>query len=341
MSSNYTDEIIISIMVTYYNQKRFIKDSLSSILSQDLSYRYEVLCGDDGSNDGTYEELLEWQEKYNNIVRVFQMPRDSSKKYEPIHRVSQNRLNLLKNSRGKYICFLDGDDFYLDNNKLQIQVDLLEKNLSCVACGHPYQLFWDANSELGEVQRLDLLNEALIIKSKIYWAFIWLHADTFVYRNVIKDKIDTINNKLFDDNLITAYFLNYGDVLYFPKPMLAYRQINNSSWNSRNTLQKAFVDICMYVESKKILKGMRIATFIRCFHALRQIYLERNNEIIIDNSMSSIMNNRFVQRTVLYNKSSWIYHFTYNIRYFAAMNLGFIIKSLKKIKKLGYRRAIV
>ncbi len=337
-TDNIKTEVMISVMITYYNQIQYIKDSLMSVLSQETSFVYEILCGDDGSSDGTYEELLRWKEKYPSQISVFQMPRDCNMKYEPIHRVSRNRINLLSHAKGRYVCFLDGDDFYLDNHKLQLQFEFLENNLDCIACGHPFRFFWEKTGKLGDVQKLDMPNEYVKMSRKIYWSFNWLHADTFLFRNVIKDKISLINEDLFDDNLITAYFLDRGKLIYMPDAMVAYRQIESSSWNSRTELQKAFVDLCMYNEFGKIQKGFIIANFIRCFHALRLLYLNRNNRIIIEDTMSRICEIPFVKNTIKYHDANILFKFIYEVRYMILMNLGPIIRVMRRFKAFTYRK---
>lgn len=54
----------VTIMVTFYNQKKYIGECLESILNQKTNFYFEILCGDDGSADGTYEELLFWERHY-------------------------------------------------------------------------------------------------------------------------------------------------------------------------------------------------------------------------------------------------------------------------------------
>ena len=74
----------VSVMLTFYNQKQYVKDSLTSVLEQKTSFPYEIICGDDGSTDGTYEELLRWRDRYPDIIKVIRMPRDLSIRYDPI-----------------------------------------------------------------------------------------------------------------------------------------------------------------------------------------------------------------------------------------------------------------
>ena len=108
------EKIKISILITTYNTEKYIDDTLTSVFGQKLDYNYEVLVGDDGSQDGTVEIIQKWIKKFPEVIRLYIMPRDSKCRYNAVFRASQNRLNLVKYACGEYITFLDGDDVYID-----------------------------------------------------------------------------------------------------------------------------------------------------------------------------------------------------------------------------------
>ena len=338
VNSITSDNVDISILVTFYNQLKYIEQSLTSIISQKTDYSFEVLCGDDGSQDGTYEELQKWAKQYPSIIHVYRMPREAGRKYEPIIRVSHNRLNLLKNAKGRYICFLDGDDFYINDNKIQKQIDLLEKNLDCVACGHPFQVYMDDTRQYTVIQNTMLPSKTIKFGMKMYWSFIWLHADTFVFRNTFNNIADIINEDIFDDNLITAYFIKHGSIIYLPDAMVAYRQIGKSSWNSRDDLQKAYVNMRMYYEAARLFPKDKLYSFFRCFDAWRIIYNNRNTAFTIDPGMIEIEKIPFVHETMIYHENGLAFKIKYEIKYGIILRMKFFIKILRKLKFCLYRK---
>ena len=328
---------MVTVMVTFYNQKQYIGDSLNSVFGQKTNFEYEVLCGDDGSSDGTYEELLLWKAKYPDRCNVFQMPREQGKKYEPIIRVSNNRFNLLKHAQGKYVIFLDGDDYYTDMYKLQKQVDMLEKNPDCMACGHPIDMVWDGNPNKKQV--LGYITDFPIkLSNRSYWSFCWLHSNTFLFKNVYKNSelIEYINSDFFDDNLITAYFIKYGKVIYMPDIMAAYRQIQESSWNNRNEVQKAYVNYKVYMEAKKVLPEMKFECFLKCQFAWEQLYKNRKSGIDLENKLLS--SDRFLNATAKYRESGEMFSRWYDIKYFIPAYSRKIIKLLRIVRKRTYRK---
>lgn len=97
-------EIKISIVVPVYNVEKYLKQCLDSILAQTFQ-EFEVVCVDDGSSDCSLEILQEYAIKDNRINILQQR-----------HAGAYQARNLgLKTARGKYIQFLDSDDYFEQN----------------------------------------------------------------------------------------------------------------------------------------------------------------------------------------------------------------------------------
>lgn len=331
------NEITVSVLISYYNQKKYVKDSIESVINQKTKFQYEIICGDDGSVDGTYEELLGWKQKYPNLIRVFQMSREKDVHYEPIVRASNNRFNMLKKARGKYVTILDGDDYYCDENKLQKQVDILEKYPDCSCCCHSMKYVWDDGSKPDEP--LGYISEKKsIISNRNYWACVWLPAEAFLFRNYFIHNSDEINKDFFDDNLITAYFIKKGSIFYIPDCMTVYRQVGDSSWNKRNELEKAYVNTIMYQESKRVLTNMKLECFFRCQGVLHVWYKNRNNSICVNNSNTFVASDPIYTDTLKYKESSIWYKIKYILKYFIPAHAGKLVALRCRLSRLTWKR---
>ena len=86
----------ISFLVTYYNQKEYVKQSIESILAIEKPCDWEILVGDDGSTDGTIQEVKRYIEEYPDRIKMYVMPRENGKNYDSVKRASANRLNILE-----------------------------------------------------------------------------------------------------------------------------------------------------------------------------------------------------------------------------------------------------
>ncbi|MBL0311632.1 MAG: glycosyltransferase family 2 protein [Holophagaceae bacterium] len=109
----------VSVCVITYNQEKYIRQCLQSLIDQETDFDFEIIVGDDHSGDGTRIILLEYLEKYPQIVKInIQVANTGgSKNYIDTHALA----------RGKYVAHLDGDDYALPG-KLQALADFLDNN---------------------------------------------------------------------------------------------------------------------------------------------------------------------------------------------------------------------
>ena len=89
----------VSVIIPVFNTEKYLKDCLDSILAQTLD-DIEVICVNDGSADGSYEILKQYETQYSN-VKVF----DQVNKGQ-----SASRNKALETATGKYVYFMDSDD---------------------------------------------------------------------------------------------------------------------------------------------------------------------------------------------------------------------------------------
>lgn len=114
-------QITVSIFMLTYNQENYITQAMDSILMQETNFNYQLVIGEDYSTDGTRKICEEYANKYPQKVKL--LP-SLNKNVGLIN----NYLRTIKACDGKYIAICDGDDYWIDKDKLQKQVDFLEKN---------------------------------------------------------------------------------------------------------------------------------------------------------------------------------------------------------------------
>lgn len=233
----------VSFLVTYYNQKEYVKQSLDSILSIDKPCDWEILVGDDGSSDGTIEEVNTYIERYPDNIKLYVMPREKGKKYDSVRRASANRLNILEHSTGNIFCTLDGDDYFCDTEFIKDTVNLFNKdeNISIVAFGFKYV----TDGIFGKSMLLpDKLKNKQVDK-RTYMEHFYIHAGGCVYRKQFgKERIEYIKELgYFDDNNIVINSLNYGEMFAVNRAIYAYRQTGESVYTSMNALEQAVLNV--------------------------------------------------------------------------------------------------
>lgn len=274
------EEIIVSILVTFYNQGKYVDETLGSVMMQQTEYPFEVLCGDDGSSDDTVIKIKEWMQRYPNQIYLYQMDREADVQYEPIIRVSENRKNILSKARGKYILFLDGDDFYTSKYKIQKQVEVLEStDDSVVACGHNANYYWEG----GETKRINEGVHSGVMRNVDYWSGLYLHSDTVMFRNVFRDRgVSELSTLTFDDNTIMLYMLRFGNCYYLEENMVNYRQLENSSWNMRTENQKNLLNAMDYYEEIGFAPEMKKYSAARHFYNFQLLLRGRHDGKLLE-----------------------------------------------------------
>jgi glycosyltransferase involved in cell wall biosynthesis len=125
---------LVSVVVQTYRHEKFIRSCLESVLIQEVNFKYELIIGVDISEDKTEEICQEYKNKYPDTVTVqIRNPVDKIILFgQPIGRFNFHQ-NLLS-AKGKYIAILDGDDYWIDKQKLQIQVSFLENRPDASVC---------------------------------------------------------------------------------------------------------------------------------------------------------------------------------------------------------------
>ena len=114
------EEIKVSIVIITYNHEKYIKQAIESVLSQKVDFKYEIIIGDDESKDSTIQILSKYKQKYPDIFNLIFHNKNVG--------TTRNLCDCLVKCSGEFVVLFGGDDYWIDNKKLQKQVDYLEKN---------------------------------------------------------------------------------------------------------------------------------------------------------------------------------------------------------------------
>ena len=127
---------LVSIVMPNYNGARFIKQAVESVINQDFEH-WELIIVDDASTD-------------ESRVIIESLSDDRIKYYyhDYNYGVATARNTALSNALGRYICFLDSDDFW-QHNKISRQLKALE-NTSCLVSHASYYLITESGDIVGQ-----------------------------------------------------------------------------------------------------------------------------------------------------------------------------------------------
>lgn len=121
--TNNDTKPVVSILCDTYNHEGFIKETLEGFLSQETTFPFEIIIHDDASTDKTAIIVKEFVDRYPLIIKpIFEKENQYSKK---VNFWSDLTFPM---AQGKYIALCEGDDYWIDAQKIQKQVDFLESN---------------------------------------------------------------------------------------------------------------------------------------------------------------------------------------------------------------------
>ena len=121
----------VTIYCTAFNHEPYIRDALDGFLSQKTDFPFEVLVTDDASTDGTASILREYREKYPDVIRYFHQDKNLFSQGINIYETV-----MYPNTRGQYVAYCEGDDYWTDPEKLRRQVSFLDSHPDYSACVH-------------------------------------------------------------------------------------------------------------------------------------------------------------------------------------------------------------
>lgn len=220
--------MLVSVIVITYNHEKFLDYAIESILNQETKFKIEVLIGNDCSTDNTKQVL----EKYKNIENIIIYNRTKNLG------ANKNLVDLINRAEGKYIALLEGDDYWMDNLKLQKQVDYLEHHPECNSASHAHVKVNEYNEEIDEYRISNKeLDFTLRDLQKKYWLY---QTASLVFKNDRSLDFSEIAklHPLIGDITLSCILLKNGKMHYFPEIMSAYRTVQHNNKSASGEIKR-------------------------------------------------------------------------------------------------------
>jgi len=232
--ANFQD--LISVIVCTYNQQDTIGRTLDSILAQQCHLPIEIVIGEDGSTDDTLAVCQRYEQQHPDKIRILAN--------KPNKGFVRNYFDCLRACQGKYIADCSGDDFWIDETKLEESSLILDKNPN-VGIVHTDWLRYDERT--GQLQSPSEEKQKVSPRGDLEGAILMpgqrpaIHLCTSLYRNDWVRQAMQDYPQFFDpdayrcEDIQIAFFLaRMGDVAYIDRPTLAYSCGGNTISNPDN-----------------------------------------------------------------------------------------------------------
>ncbi|MBW9145262.1 glycosyltransferase [Clostridium sp. CM027] len=212
------EDINLSIIVPVYKTERYLEQCLDSIVNQTLK-NFEIIIVNDGSPDDSEVVIKRFLEKYSNI-----------KYLKKINGGLSSARNLgIKNAKGKFIGFVDSDDYIDINMYGKMFEKALENNSDIVICDMKYDL---NGIDVSDTQFKDfgILDKNQTLLKYLNNTYFRSHAQNKIYNRKLFDNILFPEGKLFED-VATFYKLvhNSKKISFINEKLYCYNQGNMNS----------------------------------------------------------------------------------------------------------------
>lgn len=217
----------ISVYILTYYHEKYIAQALESVLAQKTTYSYEIVISDDCSEDNTLEIVNAYQRKYPDIIRVFANKTNIG--------IPRNIYQARCKCRGRYIVNLSGDDYWIDNNKLELQAKFLDAHPEYIGvCTSAEQRYDDETAATAVLPKRNECNKEYTIhdyeRNKMMCMYGFMMRNLFLteegreYFGVAR----SISNRI-DDVVDGLLILQKGRVYTLPDITYAYRATRDKS----------------------------------------------------------------------------------------------------------------
>lgn len=211
---------LLSVCLLTYNHVKYIREAIDGVLMQKTNFSWELIIADDFSTDGTREIVLEYKEKYPDLIKLILQEKNVGS--------AKNFIDLISAPTSKYIAYFEGDDYWTDPYKLQKQVDFLEEHQDY---GLVYMKAICFHQETGRTSKTiggpaTTFNQ-LIINNEIPTLTVCFRNDILIlYNETVQPEA---RNWLMGDYPMWLYFALKAKIYFINETSCVYRILNDSA----------------------------------------------------------------------------------------------------------------
>ncbi|MCB9046937.1 MAG: glycosyltransferase [Chitinophagales bacterium] len=233
-NENYKPKV--AVFVVTYNHENYIAKALESIVAQKTDFQYKVFIGEDYSTDKTREICLSYKNEYPQIIELILHSQNIG---------SRNNAQLVYkacfDSGAEYIAMCEGDDYWIDDYKLQKQVDFLDLNPEFSLCFHDVKVLSDEKLDVNPINYskdvydiYDIANDNVINTVSVLWR-----------KSMIDGVASYIQISILDYYLYMC-LAKKGKIKYIPEVMAVYRLHNTGMWSGKSIEKQYQVKIDLF-----------------------------------------------------------------------------------------------
>lgn len=123
---------LVVCLCPVFNEVDYVERTLKGFVEQETTFPFVVVVHDDASTDGSDKVIMQYARRYPDIIRAVIEPSGSNMYSKGL--LGKKLRELLGEYDCKYVAKCEGDDFWINKKKLQMQVEYMESHPECVMC---------------------------------------------------------------------------------------------------------------------------------------------------------------------------------------------------------------
>ncbi|WAK00568.1 glycosyltransferase [Methylobacter sp. YRD-M1] len=244
---------IVSVHMITYNHGPYLAEAIEGVIAQKTDFPIELVIGEDCSTDNTREIALDYQRRYPHLIRVIYPDQNVG-----MHR---NFRQVNDACRGEFIAYCEGDDYWVDPDKLREQAAVLTRLKNIDITFHSCYI----KSEKQQTKALSHVHSSTdklftlsdVIDGDIHFVMGFMPTTSImVRRSLIMSIQDWFDAKIspVGDHIVEVFGARNG-AYYINRPMSVYRREANGSWSER---MKNDPDACVEMHLQFLSMLMRL-----------------------------------------------------------------------------------
>lgn len=257
----------VSVLMVTYNHQPYIRQAVESVLSQRTAFDYEIVVGEDCSTDGTQDVLRRLDSDHPDRLRLLLRQKNVGG--------TRNFAATFSACRGDYVALLEGDDYWADVHKLQIQVDYMESHPDCSLCHHAVEYRFEDGSHPPERQPMGVKPISTI--EDLLGGVNFIQTCSAIFPRHRLSEIPAWVGKLpLGDWPMWCLLAETGNIAFIDQVMAVYRVRRGSAWYHQPMVYRTEGVLSMYQELRRHLDPKYSAqitgTLARLSAMLGQLY---------------------------------------------------------------------
>lgn len=225
----------VTVFIQTYNHLPFIAQAIESAVRQRTTFPFEILIADDCSTDGTRDIVVDYASRYPGLIRTLLPPRNIG-----TYEFGDIGLN---ECRGDYIALLEGDDYWTDDEKIQLQADLMDRAGDAYICGARAQVLKEGDALPYKTMPPNTSEElARYGARELFEGKWWFRTCTKMYPRHIIQSIPSRFKRDWASGLWLIARTNFGKVCFLDRVVGVYREHAGGVFSSRTAEHRAMTD---------------------------------------------------------------------------------------------------